>query len=595
MPFPPDLGAPLQQRGAPVAPWLAAVLLAGIVAGPAAQSPPGRPVSVTGQVLDALTGRPIGRALVEVSPTTGDAYRNRRGVLTADDGRFRIDDLTPGRVRVVAGHPAYLSGGVGQQRAGGRVPSIEVPDRPGGDLTIRLWPPATVSGRVTDSTGAPLAGVGVEAVPVRWRDPNEYWSSLRTATNDRGEYELSGLPPGTYHLVVRARHMTWAVNSRRSQMFFPDAPDDASAMTSENGRFTWSPTIRASPPPLADGRETVFLTTGHPGVVDSEAFVPLKLEAGDERRNIDIVMQTAPRVRVRGIAVGPDGPLERVYVRLRQAGLDSEEDAVQTAGHADGVFEFLSVPPGTYELDAFRIFGESDVFEPDPDGYWARMPFTVGDRDIDDLTIRMTPGVTMRARVESLDQSNPRGGSLRLVSARGYPIGGGNGVQRWRPGTFEVRGLIPGDYLWSGGGNEWGVISVTRNGRDITGEPLRVGTSDIDDVVIAITGRPSGVRGRVAPPVGTSVELLSVIVFPLEPGRRGFTSYGQTLVRALNLPPDGTYSFEGLPPGRYVVAAIDEAERTKWPAPDLLERLASTTPSVTVTTGQILTHDLVAR
>ena len=591
------LGADLRVRLWHLGVRFALAAAVGAVAGSAPQAPLDQRAVVSGRVVDALTGQPIDRALVEAAPWRSAGHRSRRAVLTGADGRFRIDDATPGRVRVTARHSAYLDGGVGQQRAAGKVPSVEVSaGQPSGDLGIRLWPPAIVSGRVTDSTGAPLDGVSVEALPARWRDQTDFstWTH-RAATNDRGEYELSSLPPGRYHVVVHASHLTWAVNARRPQMIFPEAPSDASAMTSEDGRFSWSPTIRASPPPLADGRETVFLTTGHPGVTDPEAFARLELDAGDERGHIDIVMQTAPRVRVRGIAVGPNGPLSHVQIRLRRSGL-GVEDGVQATGHADGTFEFLSVPPGAYEFDAFRTLGDSDMFEGDPDGFWARMPLTIGDQDIEDLTIGMTPGVSMRARLEHIGEPGPRSGSISLVPMRRRLLGSGGGTQRWSSRTFEVSGLTPGDYLWRFGSRDnWGVDSVTRAGRDITGEVFQIGTSDIDDVVITITGRPASIRGSVAPPPGTPIELLSVVLFPVEPGKRGVASLTETLVRVLDLPPDGTYTFESVPPGRYVVAAIDEAMREQWPAPDLLERIAATTAALTLATGQTLTHDLVVR
>jgi hypothetical protein len=450
---------------------------------------------------------------------------------------------------------------------------------------------------VTDNTGAPLEGVRVTVRREGWRDPGDASVSYPTAgTNDLGEYEFSRLAPGRYQVFVPASHVTWAVNARRPQMIFADAPRNASAITSDDGRFSWVPAIRASPTPLGDGRDTVFVTTGYPGTGDPTSFTTFTLDAGAERGNIDIVMRTEPRVRVRGVAVGPAGPLAHVHVRLRRDGLRPEE-LVQATGHADGRFEFLSVPPGSYELDAYRVLGESDTFLPDPNGYWSRTPLTVGDRDIDGLTVRMTPGAVVHARIESGDQPSLSGGSVSLVPMRMYTLGGGGGVQRWTPRSFEAKGLAPGDYLWSigGGRSNWSLASIVRGGRDITGEPLRVDSADIDDVVITIAGPPSGVRGSVAPPGGTSVELYSVVLFPVDPRKRGTAWPRETLVRSVNLPPEGTYRFDGLPPGRYVVAAVDEATMDAWPAPALFERIAAEAETIALTTNQVVTKDLVVR
>jgi hypothetical protein len=350
------------------------------------------------------------------------------------------------------------------------------------------------------------------------------------------------------------------------------------------------------PPRLAGGREAVFVTTGHPGTTDPAAFTRFDLAAGETRRNVDITLATAPRVRVRGIALGPNGPLGQVTVRLqRQHGGLGGEDGVRATGHADGHFEFLSVPPGSYELNAYRVLGESDVVLPDPDGYWARMPFTIGEQDVDDLTVRLMPGVTVRARIEMDGVAAAEVFPISLVSTGTFRLGAGTRA-RPAPGTFEVTGVAPGEYLWSTGGRREGtLVSIERGGLDITGEPLIVGTTDIDDVLISTTSRPALVRGTVSPPAGTPVELLSAVLLPVDPRRRGTVWNQTTLVRSVDLPPEGTFAFERLPPGRYAVAAVDEATMAGWPAPDLLDRLAASADVITIGVGQTLVHDLVVR
>jgi hypothetical protein len=65
-------------------------------------------------------------------------------------------------------------------------------------LTQPAWagPTASLAGRVTDSTGAPLAEVKVEGVDI---ETNQVFASQ---TNRDGLYSLPNLPPGTYRVVV---------------------------------------------------------------------------------------------------------------------------------------------------------------------------------------------------------------------------------------------------------------------------------------------------------------------------------------------------------------------------------------------------------
>src|SRR5262245_58733248 len=57
-------------------------------------------------------------------------------------------------------------------------------------------PSATITGRVTDPTGATMANVDVHLTNV------ETGVHLSTRTNDEGLYRLTNIPPGVYRLVL---------------------------------------------------------------------------------------------------------------------------------------------------------------------------------------------------------------------------------------------------------------------------------------------------------------------------------------------------------------------------------------------------------
>jgi protocatechuate 3,4-dioxygenase beta subunit len=172
-----------------------------------------------GRVLDAATNRPVAGAVVVLTPmppSAGDpsplpspAGSSAVNVLTDDDGRFLFRGLTPGTYTLAARAPAYLDGGLGQRRSGGRLqPLVLASGQAVGDLVIRLWKEAVVSGAVTDQAGAPVPAVWVQAVrrnaPVR---PGQlpstrsyFWQGART--DDDGRYRIGGLEPGEYVVTV---------------------------------------------------------------------------------------------------------------------------------------------------------------------------------------------------------------------------------------------------------------------------------------------------------------------------------------------------------------------------------------------------------
>jgi Carboxypeptidase regulatory-like domain len=169
----------------------------------------GRP-AITGIVRDALTGRPLAGARVEVAGSARfDAWLGARALphgddwdgmqerddraLTGPEGRFLLVDLPPGRYTVVASLPdagtrygtASGTASVLREAAGSDVPSV--------DLELA---PTTIAGTVKGPAGSgaiALARVTVDG------------SSESTLTDTSGEYVLAALETGPRTVRVAAR------------------------------------------------------------------------------------------------------------------------------------------------------------------------------------------------------------------------------------------------------------------------------------------------------------------------------------------------------------------------------------------------------
>src|SRR5262249_53467291 len=67
------------------------------------------------------------------------------------------------------------------------------------DIVLQLMPAGTISGRVFDRDGEPMANVTVEALKYVYQEGQRVMNVVQTArTNDLGEYRLFWLPPGQY-------------------------------------------------------------------------------------------------------------------------------------------------------------------------------------------------------------------------------------------------------------------------------------------------------------------------------------------------------------------------------------------------------------
>jgi len=155
---------------------LAAVVLAG---------------GITGRVVDAETGDPIGGALVTAKSASGDGGRAQ----TNERGVYRITDLDPGRYNVAAKARGYTASRYPQPvpvRADGMTDGVDF------GLAKRRSDRGSISGRVVNRrTNEPIQGATLVAVDGGVR--------YKAKTDGRGRYLLRGLKPGRYKVIAGAR------------------------------------------------------------------------------------------------------------------------------------------------------------------------------------------------------------------------------------------------------------------------------------------------------------------------------------------------------------------------------------------------------
>jgi hypothetical protein len=156
-----------------------------------------RGAGVSGQVLDSISGSPAAGASVEVlplGPALLSALSGSRPHLDVarEDGAFLVAGLEPGRylVRVQHANRASAHELVNLERP--EVFSLG---------TVMLHTGARLRGHVRGRGGAALAGAEVRL----YDRAREFMEPLRTTvSNVDGEYEISGVAPGTYRADIRS-------------------------------------------------------------------------------------------------------------------------------------------------------------------------------------------------------------------------------------------------------------------------------------------------------------------------------------------------------------------------------------------------------
>ena len=152
---------------------------------------------------------PVIRATVTLDASDG---RSKRDTVTDENGRFQFDRLPGGRFLLTATKTGWVPSHYGSPRPG-RPPGTPVTIAEGARVSVQMSmiPGSVIAGTIVDEKGRPLARqfpwllerrlVGDRYVIARVRLPLDV-GYFERSTDDRGEFRLFGLPPGTYYLVV---------------------------------------------------------------------------------------------------------------------------------------------------------------------------------------------------------------------------------------------------------------------------------------------------------------------------------------------------------------------------------------------------------
>src|SRR5258707_2538046 len=123
---------------------------------------------ITGQVIDAVSGKPAGAAIVSVTVALVDRFDLRSGVppriLTGNDGRFVFRNLAVGSFTITATKGGYADGAFGRRVIAGPSQPVVLPEaQRTADIVVRIWKNGAITGTVVDEAGEPVLGVQMRA------------------------------------------------------------------------------------------------------------------------------------------------------------------------------------------------------------------------------------------------------------------------------------------------------------------------------------------------------------------------------------------------------------------------------------------------
>jgi hypothetical protein len=515
--------------------FLPAILL-GSFSAPAVSQTPANKSSIEGRVINALARDGLRRATLTLTATRGAGKPVT--ALSDENGRFAFGNLEPGGYRLTGERTGYQRWAYGARLnpASGRI-LVLTPGGTLGGLVFPLPPNAALSGAVLDQEGQPMPGLLVQALRNGYASGRLRWAPAGgVQTNDRGEFRIGGLPAGRYLLIATDMNIGIAIA----------------------GKSVEAPSGRA---------EEAYGSTYYGNTPDPARAVPVEIQAGDDRRGLQIQMGRSPTVRVRGKVIGaPDGStLVMMLLRKGSTGGTTAPAGLGMAQQSDGSFEIRNAAPGSYLLTA--------ISPTSPTRLAGALPVEVADRHIEGLEFHADSGRSLAGRV-SMPGAEPAALQAVTVAIQSADFDWPEqpSASPSEDGRFTLSGVFHGRFrLRVTGLPENAYLQAVRlGGREADPDALEpAGSGELE---IALSRGGAQVEGVV---LGSDGQPLSGAFVALIPDSGRDSRYAGEAAAA-----DGTFHLKGIAPGKYKVLAWEDLEPGAFRDPDFVKPFAERAPSL---------------
>jgi len=557
---------------------VAAVVAAWVTVSPDAA---GFDAKIIGRVVDGQSGAALAGAAVRLHKV-GVLGAPDSGIRTNADGFFTFDRVPTGFYHVSASLDGYSEGLSGKTAQGDQPVTTEITDADAQkDVVVRMFRRATVSGRVTDSRGRPVADATVWSISRPWVGGRQRLRASQAGRTDaRGEYRINIIAPGEYVFGV-APHPS------------PQLP-------------TTMPIYYGNATRLSGAR-------------------PLIVEMGAELAGIDFAFPEESYTSVDGQLAGVEIGQQFFRAQLVPMEVSGEPGLIPVGSSAvdfNGRFTFRGIREGEYQLTVLRLPGSRDsandrpllgfirfvggslelIPPPNLEGptWYSEQVLKVGREGAHDVKVNLTQGrpITGRVLFNSVAQQ-PQAGSVQKIVLRAQHerLWMGTPFQATveADGTFRTVGLPPGPYALSianvpSGWNLGGIHGP--NGEDLTVRDVVVGASDVNGIMITFNDRETKLMGTVVDDAGNPAAG-EVIVFPAEQRQWQDFSSAMYRFRRVATTDRGNYSTQAILPGAYFVVAVQQGSQIQF-EPALLSKLAALATKVTLAVGEPMTMRLTA-
>lgn len=411
--------------------------------------------SISGRITH--DGRPVGGIQFLLGPVI---------TISKPDGTFRVTGLPPGNHLLRFIRTGNYIEADRESSILGRTFTLEAGENRDG-VEIRLIPGGVVTGHVRDRENRPLTGVRIELFePSRFPNsppPLDVGTQVTAkpftvTTDDRGEYRAFAVPPGRY-LVKAGR---------------PKQP-----------------------------------ATFHPAAATGNEATVVEVRSGEVAENIDIVLDATPprlfSVSGRLVDAITGAPIANETVNLIPHDGRLEISGGRTQTDREGRFQFGNLPSGNFVAAVHTANSDEDATS--PQFYSDPLSVKIKDRNVTDVVIKAKRSLTVFGKVEVVGATVPFNLANWEVIAtpvnRGDDFLYGNGSIT-PDGVFRITGLKPVPFFPNFSLKETNgkleedieVLSIFRNGVDVTETGVELGTDPIQDLRVRVRVNRGVLKGE---------------------------------------------------------------------------------------------------
>jgi len=560
------------------------------IAGPGQEKAPASPgtkaASISGTVTRADTHLPLKNAQVAImgrgesipeAADTGDEPESFQGyqssTTTDEKGHFEFADLAAGTYYLRAAHTGMVMKGT--QSGGTQLIRLQAGQSQ--NLSLIMLPGGAITGRVLNEEGEPMQNVSVTAMHYVYTVAGRHLTEAKRATSDdKGEYRLFSLRPGSYLLMA-----------------------DTTRSSFEEGGVAMALGTHQRAGAAKKQDEKIYAPTYFQNESSPEQATRILLKPGDETQ-ADFTLARVAGHHVSGKISGIIAPKStdkaeqlRCFVMAKRPGSPFPV-AYAVVVDKDSTFDLGPIVPGKYTISAVQGQAESEGF------ISGSKEVLVGSADVTGVNLSLHSGSThvrgvIRAEGDSkLDYSklfvvlmpftDTDTESAEIVE--GFGSGSGS-AEVAKDGSFkldvEESGRLYQLVLAARGPGleDWFTSKVLFGGKDVVESGLKIANAEQRTVEVLVSDKGATIEGTVLGGEKKPFPNAEIIALPYDPKLR--KSYA--LLQKTTADQQGHFKLRGVRPGEYIALALEDPQEQPFTEDTFLKQNSAQIQTVKAEAG----------